>query len=107
MQAGGTHEVNFAALNLRAESHQVVSRVQRNSELCLMSCIFGENRDIFFPKLSEALHLISFAVVIAGRSKNDLEESIERHNLERHTSLPLRLESWDSLLNKLSGERAT
>jgi hypothetical protein len=26
-----------------------------------MSCIFGENRDIFFPKLSEALHLISFA----------------------------------------------
>jgi len=30
-------------------------------ELCLMSCIFGENRDIFFPKLSEELHLISFA----------------------------------------------
>jgi hypothetical protein len=26
-----------------------------------MSCIFGENRDIFFPKLSENLHLISFA----------------------------------------------
>ena len=26
-----------------------------------MSCIFGENRDIFFPKLSEDLHLISFA----------------------------------------------
>jgi hypothetical protein len=26
-----------------------------------MSCVFGENRDIFFPKLSEALHLISFA----------------------------------------------
>jgi len=46
-------------------------------------------------------------VVIAGRSKNDLEESIERHNLERNSSLPLRLESWDSLLNKLSGQRAT
>ncbi|HCC11402.1 MAG TPA: hypothetical protein DEQ39_11055, partial [Atlantibacter hermannii] len=44
-------------------------------------------------------------VVIAGRSQNDLEESIERHNLERHTSLPLRLESWDSLLNKISGDR--
>ena len=26
-----------------------------------MSCIFGENRDIFFPKLSESLHLISFS----------------------------------------------
>ncbi|MGR5557285.1 UDP-N-acetylglucosamine 4,6-dehydratase [Vibrio fortis] len=34
---------------------------QESGELCLMSCIFGANRDIFFPKLSEALHLISFA----------------------------------------------
>ncbi|WP_353663230.1 UDP-N-acetylglucosamine 4,6-dehydratase [Hydrogenimonas sp. SS33] len=34
---------------------------QESGELCLMSSIFGENRDIFFPKLSEALHLISFA----------------------------------------------
>jgi FlaA1/EpsC-like NDP-sugar epimerase len=34
---------------------------QESGELCLMSCIFGKNRDIFFPKLSEALHLISFA----------------------------------------------
>ena len=34
---------------------------QESGELCLMSCIFGENRNIFFPKLSENLHLISFA----------------------------------------------
>ena len=34
---------------------------QESGELCLMSSIFGENRDIFFPKLSERLHLISFA----------------------------------------------
>jgi FlaA1/EpsC-like NDP-sugar epimerase len=34
---------------------------QESGELCLMSCIFGGNRDIFFPKLSENLHLISFA----------------------------------------------
>ena len=34
---------------------------QESGELCLMSCIFGSNRDIFFPKLSEELHLISFA----------------------------------------------
>lgn len=34
---------------------------QESGELCLMSCIFGENRDVFFPKLSENLHLISFA----------------------------------------------
>jgi len=34
---------------------------KESGELCLMSCIFGENRDIFFPKLSEQLHLISFS----------------------------------------------
>ena len=36
---------------------------KESGELCLMSCIFGENRDIFFPKLSETLHLISFAEI--------------------------------------------
>lgn len=34
---------------------------KESGELCLMSCIFGANRDIFFPKLSENLHLITFA----------------------------------------------
>lgn len=34
---------------------------KESGELCLMSCIFGENRDIFFPKLSENLHLITFS----------------------------------------------
>lgn len=36
---------------------------QESGELCLMSCIFGDNRDIFFPKLSESLHLITFAEI--------------------------------------------
>ncbi len=34
---------------------------QESGELCLMSCIFGDNRDIFFPKLNKSLHLITFA----------------------------------------------
>ncbi|OVZ89598.1 hypothetical protein CBW58_16180 [Yersinia frederiksenii] len=44
-------------------------------------------------------------VVIAGRSKNDLEESKERHNLEMSMSPPIKLESWDSFLNKLPKSR--
>lgn len=44
---------------------------QESGELCLMSCIFGENRDIYFPKLSEQLHSITFAD-IAIRYLNDL-----------------------------------
>lgn len=36
---------------------------QEAGELCLMSCLLGENRDIFFPKLNEKQHLISFAEI--------------------------------------------
>lgn len=34
---------------------------QESGELCLCSCLLGENRDIFFPKLSEALDLTRFS----------------------------------------------
>ena len=43
---------------------------QESGELCLMSCIFGENRDIFFPKLSDSLHLITFAEIAVRYLKN-------------------------------------
>jgi FlaA1/EpsC-like NDP-sugar epimerase len=36
---------------------------QESGELCLMSGLLGNNRDIFFPKLSEKLHLITFAEI--------------------------------------------
>lgn len=36
---------------------------QESGELCLMSCIFGDNRDIYFPKLEEGLHLITFSEI--------------------------------------------
>lgn len=36
---------------------------QESGELCLLSCLFGNNRDIFFPKLSEELDLSSFSVI--------------------------------------------
>lgn len=32
-----------------------------SGQLCLLSCLLGQNRDILFPKLSERLHLITFA----------------------------------------------
>ena len=36
---------------------------QESGELCLMSCLLGDNRNIFFPKLSEDLHLITFSEI--------------------------------------------
>jgi FlaA1/EpsC-like NDP-sugar epimerase len=38
---------------------------QESGELCLMSCLLGENRDIFFPKLNESLHLTTFSDIAA------------------------------------------
>ena len=43
---------------------------QESGELCLMSCIFGENRDIFFPKLSENLHLVTFSQIAVRYLEN-------------------------------------
>jgi FlaA1/EpsC-like NDP-sugar epimerase len=38
---------------------------QESGELCLSSCLLGENRDIFFPKLSEELDLTRFPDIAA------------------------------------------
>ncbi|EDM23167.1 UDP-N-acetylglucosamine 4,6-dehydratase [Caminibacter mediatlanticus] len=43
---------------------------KESGELCLMSGLFGENRDIFFPKLSDKLHLITFAEIAVKYLKN-------------------------------------
>ena len=36
---------------------------QESGELCLLSGLLGGNRDVFFPKLSEKLHLITFSEI--------------------------------------------
>ena len=43
---------------------------QEAGELCLMSCLLGENRDIFFPKLSEELHLTTFSEIAKRYIRN-------------------------------------
>ena len=52
---------------------------QESGELCLMSCIYGENLDVFFPKLSEDLHLISFADIAVKYLK---ERGLEAYRCE-------------------------
>jgi len=43
---------------------------KESGELCLMSCLLGENRDIFFPKLSAKLNLITFADIAVKYLEN-------------------------------------
>ena len=43
---------------------------QESGELCLLSCLKGANRDIFFPKLSEKLHLTTFSDIACRYLEN-------------------------------------
>jgi FlaA1/EpsC-like NDP-sugar epimerase len=52
---------------------------QESGELCILSGLLGANRDIFFPKLSENLHLITFSD-IATQFLNNL--GFEAHECE-------------------------
>ncbi|WP_299125693.1 UDP-N-acetylglucosamine 4,6-dehydratase [uncultured Tenacibaculum sp.] len=71
---------------------------QESGELCLMSCVFGENRDIYFPKLDQGLHLITFSEIAEKFLKEkgfvphkvDTEEEARNtiNNLERKGEWP-------------------
>lgn len=66
---------------------------QESGELCLLSCLLGENRDIFFPKLCEDLHLITFSEIAERFLKNRGYEPFmcqtEEEARERMNDLPV------------------
>jgi FlaA1/EpsC-like NDP-sugar epimerase len=76
---------------------------QEAGELCLMSCVFGENRDIFFPKLSESLHLITFAEIAVkylnalGYEVDECESEDEARQKINNPSSP---KKWPCLFTK-------
>jgi FlaA1/EpsC-like NDP-sugar epimerase len=43
---------------------------EESGELCLMSCLLGENRDIFFPKLDHSFNLITFSEIAERYLRN-------------------------------------
>ena len=50
---------------------------QESGELCLMSALIGNNRDIYFPKLSEALNLTKFSDIAVRYLENRGYEPFE------------------------------
>lgn len=64
---------------------------QESGELCLLSGLLGNNRDIFFPKLSEKLHLITFSEIairyLKERGYEPLECKTESEARERFEEL--------------------
>jgi FlaA1/EpsC-like NDP-sugar epimerase len=104
--------------NLRIQKHQPIVAPndikryfvvpQESGELCLMSCIFGDNRDIFFPKLSKSLHLITFAEIAVNYLKQlgyepyiCSSEEEARHFFNTNYQLPItNHEYWPCLFTK-------
>ncbi|MAV80543.1 MAG: UDP-N-acetylglucosamine 4,6-dehydratase [Flavobacteriales bacterium] len=64
---------------------------QESGELCLMSCLLGGNRDIFFPKLSEQLHLTTFSDIaeryISNQGYEPFHCSTEQEARDRSSKL--------------------
>lgn len=50
---------------------------QESGELCMLSGLLGKNREIFFPKLSENLHLITFSDIALRYLKSKGYEAYE------------------------------
>jgi len=76
---------------------------QESGELCLMSCLLGNNRDIFFPKLSENLHLITFAEIAKKYLKDLGYEPFECKTEEEARALIKTLpkeKKWPCLFSK-------
>ena len=83
---------------------------EESGELCLMSCIYGENRDIFFPKLNKNINLMKFSdiAVLYLRDKGlepvicDTEEQARNYFNENKTD-----NNWPCLFTKsdTSGEK--
>ena len=83
---------------------------QESGELCLMSCLFGQNEDVFFPKLSSSLHLTTFSeIAIKYLQQNGFEpyicESEDQARKMMHTLSNKKL--WPCLftLSDTTGEK--
>jgi len=76
---------------------------KESGELCLMSCIFGENRDVFFPKLTEDLHLITFSEIakryLAVRGLKPVLCSTEEE-ARQYAKAPTEPNTWPCLFTK-------
>lgn len=73
---------------------------RESGELCLMSCIFGQNRDIFFPKPNKDLKLIKFSDIAIKYLKNKDIIPIECQNEEHARSLNPTDKGWPCLFTK-------
>lgn len=80
-------------------------------QLCLFSCLLGENRDIFFPKLSQELHLITFSsIAIKFLESNGFKPYVCESEEEARNNMSVMIPQgkWPCLFSKsdTTGEKA-
>mgnify|MGYP001223755280 FL=1 len=83
---------------------------QESGELCLISGLKGENRDIFFPKLDEKLDLIKFSEIAKEylKSRNyDVEECTSEEEARNNAEVLISKNKWPCYFFKsdTSGEK--
>jgi hypothetical protein len=80
----------------RIEFHRIREKVEAG--IPMYNSLIGPFGDLLVDP-NKAVDI--YPVIIAGRTKNDLEESHKRYSFETHTKPTIKLESWDSWLKKL------
>lgn len=73
---------------------------EESGQLCMLAAIYGENRDIFFPKLSEKLHLITFSdIAIAYLKELDYEPYLcaDEEEARKKVQELIRVRKWPCL----------
>lgn len=82
--------------NFRQEFLKIKNRVEAGESL--YNSLIGPKGNLL---VSDEKDINIHTVVIAGTGKADIEESRQRQDLEYNTKPPIRLESWDSFINKI------
>ena len=85
---------------IRKYCHEVRERVEKENKN-VFNCFIGPKKGL---QVDPHKDINIRTVVIAGRGVNDIEESKKRHDVEWSSQPPIKLESWDSFLNKLDRE---
>jgi Domain of unknown function (DUF4263) len=76
--------------------HQIRAAVESGKSI--YNSLIGPRGPLYVDPQKE---IIIHCVVIGGRTRNDLDESRKRHIYETTSSPPIKIESWDTWLNKL------
>ena len=86
--------------SIRKYCHEIRNDVEKKNKN-IFNCFLGPKKGLGVDPNKD---INIRTVVIAGRGVNDIEESKKRHDVEWSSQPPIRLESWDSFLNKLDRE---